>query len=134
MSKINGKSPNRIKVTELLLDSGVRVYVRPLSQYTRQVVFQRLREKFPYPKESDYEEQIEGSDSPGAVIPVTSEANQRHEEWQALVDKADNQRNRGYFEVIVEMCVTWVDTTQDALIKQNGSIHCITLYAPHRPI
>ncbi len=113
----NGKHQNKPKVVELVLDSGVRVYVRPLSPYTRQAVLKKLSDKFPYPDKKEYEEEIKDSESPGAIIKADDKNNSRYDEYRELIETADSERSRAYFETIVEMRVTFPDyKDRDALI------------------
>ncbi len=118
MNRANGKQPNKLTVVELLLDSGVRVLVKPLTPYTRHGVIHKLTEKYPDPEASEFEEQIEGEDSPGATIPVTMKENSRHEEYNALVLEAQQIRARHLFLFLIDECVIFPDyEDRDALIS-----------------
>lgn len=117
MSLSNGKQQNKIAVVELLLDSGVRVLVKPLTPYTRHGVIHRLMEKYPDPDAKEFEEQIEGESSPGATIPVTMKENSRHKEYQDLVLEVEKIRTRHMFNFIVNECVIFPDyESREALI------------------
>jgi hypothetical protein len=117
MSRKNGTTAVKMKAIELILDSGVTILVKPLSPYTRQAVFKKLADTFPYPDEKEYEEQIEGSESPGATIPISDKSNVRYEEYEAIKSEADKLRNRGYLEAMVEISVEWPQS-KEALIEQ----------------
>ena len=115
MSKNNGKTANKPSAIELTLDSGLTILVKPLSPYTRQAIHKQLADKFPYPNDREFEEQI--GDSPGAVIPADDKTNVRYEEYEALKSEADTKRTRGYFEAIVTLCVNWL-VSKEELINQ----------------
>ncbi len=117
MKRSNGTQPNKIAVVELLLDSGVRVLVKPLSPYTRHAVIHKLTEQYPDPDMKEFEEQIEGQSSPGATIPVTMPENSRHDEYKALVQDIEIVRTRHLFLFIVDECVIFPDyESRDSLI------------------
>lgn len=89
MNGENGRTgePPRELMTELLLDSGIRLYVRPLSNDTVVLIERRAAELYPYPDPSPYEQDIPDSAIPGQKLNAD-----QNPEYQALKSTIDGQR------------------------------------------
>lgn len=93
------------KVTEITLDSGVRVHVAPLSVYQRIALTQAAEKLYPYPDKAQYEEALpEGMAIEGLTIPA-----EQNPEYQTAVKLINNQRGEYTNTAIFNLCLTYPD-------------------------
>jgi hypothetical protein len=94
------------KVTELILDSGETVYVKPLSILHYHALVMRAEQEYPYPDPKPYEKEIDASKTmePGEVIPAT-----QNPAYQALCKTIDEQRKTWQYRWYILLSVEVVD-------------------------
>lgn len=102
------------KVTELILDSGIRVHVTPISRYLRNALVEEAEALFPYPDKKQYEVELsEDVAIPGTVVPADE-----HPEYRVFVKGVDNQRQEYIRHAMLNLCVKYPDfPTRRALIE-----------------
>lgn len=93
------------KVTEIVLDSGVRAHIAPLSRYQRNALIEESEAIFPLPDKKLYEQALsEDIAIPGSVIPA-----EENPEYQALVKNIRYQRDGYVSQSILNLCTTFPD-------------------------
>lgn len=102
------------KVTELVLDSGIRVYVTPLSRYQRNALVEASERLYPYPDKAKYEEALsEDIAIPGSVIPA-----EENDDYKALVREVNRQRSEYVSTAMLNLCLSFPDfKNRQALIE-----------------
>lgn len=101
-------------VTEILLDCGVRIWVKPIAQDTLALIDKRAVEKFPPPDPAPYEKPIEHS-----AIEGQTWAAEHHPEYQRLMDGVLAQRAEWKLRMLRDLTVEFPDyVDRDALIAR----------------
>jgi hypothetical protein len=107
------------KVVEITLDSGIRVFVTPLSRYQRNGLIQAAEKLYPLPDKKQYEFTLsEDVAIPGMTLPADDKDNPRYAEYMALVTEASIQRQDYIIAGMLNMCLRYPDFTgKEALIE-----------------
>lgn len=93
------------KVTEIILDSGIKVWVSPMSRYARNGLAEAAEKLYPYPDKSQFEEELpEDVAIPGMKIPA-----EEHPDYQAQVASANRQRGDHISGAMLNLCVVYPD-------------------------
>lgn len=93
------------KCVEIMLDSGVKVYVTPLSRYQLTALQAAARERYPCPDKAAYTLPMpEGVGIPGAMIPAED-----NDEYQTLYSEAERLQSEFILTAMMDMCVTFAD-------------------------
>jgi hypothetical protein len=93
------------KVTELTLDSGIRVFVTPLSRYQRNALIEAAEKLHPFPDKKQYEEALPDDVAiPGMTLPA-----EENPEYQAKVTEANRLRNEYVSTGMMNLCVQYPD-------------------------
>jgi hypothetical protein len=102
------------KVTELILDSGETVYVKPLSILHYHALVMRAEQEYPYPDPNPYEKAIDASKTlePGEVIPAA-----QNPAYQTLCKAIDEQRKTFQYRQYILLSVEVVD--QKATLERH---------------
>lgn len=101
------------KVTELELDSGETVYVKPLSVFILLALQDKAAQQFPYPDPKAYEKAIDDSKTlePGQVVPA-----EHNPDYVALKAQIDAKRQGWVNRQVVFVCVEVED--RQAMIEK----------------
>lgn len=93
------------KVTEILLDSGIRVHVAPLSRYQRNALQERAEQIYPMPDKTLYEEEL----SEDVAIPGTKIPAEENPEYQNEVGLVLRARSEFISTHMMNLCLTYPD-------------------------
>lgn len=101
------------KLTELVLDSGIRVHVKPISRYLRNALAEAAERLFPLPDKAPYEEALsEDVAIPGMKIPAED-----NPEYKKRVAEIQRQRGDYISSAMLDLCVSYPDfDSRQALI------------------
>lgn len=98
-------SKSQPKVTECLLDSGIRVFVIPLSRHQRNALNQAAEKLYPYPDKKQYEETLpEDVAIPGMTLPA-----EENKDYQVAVREVNRQRSDYIGLALLDICVSYPD-------------------------
>lgn len=98
------------KVVEITLDSGIRVFVTPLSRYQRNGLIQAAEKLYPYPDKKQYEYVLSDDVAiPGMTLPADDKDNPRYPEYMGLVTEANIQRQDHIIAGMLNMCLRYPD-------------------------
>lgn len=102
------------KVVELVLDSGIRVHVTPLSRFQRNALVEAAEKLYPLPDKKPYEEALsEEIAIPGTVIPAED-----NPEYQAKVAEVRLKRSDYVSAAQLNLCLSFPDfKDRQALIE-----------------
>lgn len=93
------------KVTELILDSGIKVHVSPLSRYQRNALNEKAEALYPYPDKALYEETLpEDIAIPGFNLPAED-----NKAYQAAVLIAGRGRADHINTALLNICLAFPD-------------------------
>lgn len=98
------------KVVEITLDSGIRVFVAPLSRYQRNALVEAAEKLHPFPDKKQYEYALsEDVAIPGMTLPADDKDNPRYPEYLALVTEANRYRNEYISTAMMNLCISYPD-------------------------
>lgn len=115
MSGENGRSGDTAKPmkTVIPLDSGVTIWVSPVSQETMALLDKRAVDKYPPPDPAPYEKVIEDS-----AIPGQKYAAEMNPEYQALMQEVFKQRATWKLRALRDLAVEFPEDTREELMER----------------
>jgi len=116
------------KYVEYVTNSGVTVWVTPLSRTVYSGILQKARDTYPFPNAADYEEQHPDA-LPGIEVPIPAESNMEYLELKA---EAAQEQQDHIWKAINDLCLAYPKYkngkplkdqfyTQDELIEEFKS-------------